>query len=84
MEKGKFLPSISSLIGFRTVDGFEAGMGPNLTLGGLGMVFGIGFTASSGKLNIPFNIVFSPSKDNEWIESGPTFSILVGFNIDTE
>ena len=28
-----------------------------------------------------FNIVFSPSKDNDWIESGPTFSILVGFNI---
>ena len=83
MEKGKFLPSISSLIGFRTVDGFEAGMGPNLTLGGLGMVFGIGFTASSGKLNMPFNIVFSPSKDNG-IESGSTFSILVGFNIATE
>jgi len=83
MEKGKFLPSISSLIGFRTVDGFEAGMGPNLTLGGLGMVFGIGFTASSGKLNMPFNIVYSPSKDNG-IESGSTFSILVGFNIATE
>ena len=83
MERGKFLPSISSLIGFRTVDGFEAGMGPNLTLGGLGMVFGIGFTASSGKLNMPFNIVFSPSKDNG-IESGSTFSILVGFNIATE
>ena len=51
---------------------------------GIGMVFGVGFTTTKGKLNIPFNIVFSPSKDNEWIESGPTFSILVGFNIDTE
>ena len=84
MERGKFLPSISSLIGFRTVEGFEAGMGPNLTLAGIGMVFGMGFTATSGKLNMPFNIVFSPSKDNDWIESGPTFSILVGFNIATE
>ena len=56
-------------------------MGPNLTLAGIGMVFGMGFTATSGKLNMPFNIVFSPSKDNDWIESGPTFSILVGFNI---
>ena len=42
MERGKFLPSISSLIGFRTVEGFEAGMGPNLTLAGIGMVFGVG------------------------------------------
>ncbi len=84
MERGKFLPSISSLIGFRTVEGFEAGMGPNLTLAGIGMVFGVGFTATSGKLNMPFNIVYSPCKDNDWIESGPTFSILVGFNIATE
>ena len=43
MERGKFLPSISSLIGLRTEEGFEK-MGPNLTLAGIGMVFGVGFT----------------------------------------
>ena len=31
MERGKFLPSISSLIGLRTIEGFEMN-GPNLTL----------------------------------------------------
>ena len=80
MERGKFLPSISSLIGFRSSEGFEMGVGPNLTLGGLGIVFGVGFTATSGKLNMPINIVFSTSKEYSWIESGPSFSILVGFN----
>ena len=84
MERGKFLPSISSLIGFRSSEGFELGLGPNLTLGGLGMVFGVGFTATSGKLNMPINIVFSPSKENSWIEAGPSFSILVGFNISSK
>ena len=81
VERGKFLPSISSLIGFRSREGFEMGVGPNLTLGGLGMVFGVGFTATNGKLNMPINIVFSPSKEYSWIESGPSLSILVGFNI---
>ena len=77
MERGRFLPSISSLVGFRSGEGFEMGAGPSLSAGGIGMVFGLGFTATSGKLNLPINFVFSPKKEN----SGAAFSILLGFNI---
>ena len=78
MERGKFLPSVNSLVGFRTIEGFELGIGPSLTLGGIGMVFGIGFTGTSGKLNIPINFVFSPKKE----DSGSAFSVLIGFNMN--
>ena len=77
MERGKFLPSISSLVGFRNDEGFEMGVGPSLSAGGIGMVFGLGFTATSGKLNLPINVVFSPKKQI----SGAAFSILLGFNM---
>ena len=77
MEKGKFLPSVTSLVGFRNGEGFEMGAGPSLSAGGIGVVFGLGFTATSGKLNLPINFVFSPKKEN----SGAAFSILLGFNM---
>lgn len=77
MEKGKFLPSVSSLVGFRSLEGFEIAAGPNLSAGGLGMVAGFGFTMTQGNLNIPINFVFSPKK--EW--SGAGFSVLIGFNM---
>ncbi len=34
MEQGQFLPSMSSIIGVRTSNGFEVGVGPNLSLMG--------------------------------------------------
>ena len=85
MERGKFLPSMSSLVGFRTLEGFEMGIGPNLSASGLGMVFGFGFTATDGKLNLPINFVFSPAKEG-WFgfDSGVSFTILLGFNISSE
>ncbi|MDG2059528.1 MAG: hypothetical protein P8J34_05190, partial [Flavobacteriales bacterium] len=55
----------------------EMGMGPSVSLGGIGMVFAFGKTVKSGELNIPINLVFSPPKDN----SGLAISILVGFNM---
>ncbi len=85
MERGKFLPSISSLVGFRTLEGFEMGIGPNISISGLGMVFGFGFTATSGKLNLPINFVFSPAKEGWFdLDSGASFSILLGFNISSK
>ena len=77
MEHGKFLPSINSIVGFRNSEGIEMGMGPSLSLGGLGMVFAFGKTIKSGELNIPINLVVSPPKE----ESGLAISILVGFNM---
>ena len=62
MEKGKFLPSVSSMVGARTASGLEFAIGPNLSLGGIAMVFGMGYNFKSGNLNIPVNIAFVPGK----------------------
>ena len=62
MEKGKFLPSASSIIGARMENGLEFGVGPNLSLAGIGMVFGVGYNFKSGNLNLPINISVIPGK----------------------
>jgi len=62
MEKGKFLPSVSSMVGARTESGLEFAVGPNLSLGGIAMVFGMGYNFKSGDLNIPVNIAFVPGR----------------------
>ena len=61
MEKGLFLPSVSSMVGARTSSGLEFALGPNLSLSGIGMVFGAGFNFKAGDLNLPVNIAFTPS-----------------------
>jgi hypothetical protein len=69
MERGKFLPSVSSLFGMRTNRGFEAALGPNLSLSGVGMVVALGITIKTPNLNIPVNLSFVPGKNqtfNEW------------------
>jgi len=63
MEQGKFLPSATSIIGARTNKGLEFGVGPNLSLSGVGMVFGVGYNFKSGKLNLPVNLVFMPGRN---------------------
>ncbi len=62
MEKGMFLPSASSIIGARMGNGLEFGVGPNLSLSGIGMVFGVGYNFKSGNLNLPVNLVFMPGR----------------------
>ena len=62
MEKGKFLPSVSSMVGARTESGLEFAVGPNLSLGGVAMVFGVGYNFRSGNLNLPVNIGFVPGR----------------------
>ena len=62
MEQGKFLPSLTSVIGIRTASGFEIGVGPNLSFAGVGMILGFGKNFKSGDLNIPVNLVFSPGR----------------------
>ena len=91
MEQGKFLPSATSIIGARTDRGMELGVGPNLSLSGIGMVFGIGYNFKSGNLNLPVNLVFMPGRNltgkiestNEEYDysSGARISIMIGFNM---
>ena len=97
MEKGLFLPSISSMVGARTSNGLEFAMGPNLSLGGIAMVFGCGYNFKSGNLNMPVNFGFVPGRKNTQdarsdyylgevtpeiqYNTGNRFSITVGFNM---
>ena len=88
MEQGLFLPSISSVIGARTSTGLEFGVGPNLSLSGVGMLFAVGHNFKSGSLNMPVNLVYMPGKDidsNKFggytYNSGARISLMVGFNL---
>lgn len=66
MEKGMFLPSISSMVGLRSDKGLEFAIGPNLSLGGLAMEIGMGYNFQFGKLNVPINILYVPSFDKTY------------------
>jgi hypothetical protein len=66
MEKGMFLPSVSSMVGVRTDKGLEFAVGPNLSLGGIAMVFGAGYNFKFGKLNVPVNIAYVPSMNKNY------------------
>ena len=70
MEKGFFLPSLSSMVGLRTGKGFEIAMGPNLSLSGVSMVFGCGYNFKVGKLNLPINIACVPSITRKYDNGG--------------
>ena len=71
MEKGMFLPSVSSMVGVRTSKGIEFAVGPNLSLGGIAMVFGAGYNFKFGELNVPVNIAYVPSMNKTYNHSGP-------------
>ncbi|MHA6248576.1 hypothetical protein ACXYMU_11605 [Pontibacter sp. CAU 1760] len=74
LEQGKFLPSLSALIGIRGAKGLEFGVGPNVSLAGAGLVMAVGTNFQSQGVNFPVNFAFAPSND------GGRFSILFGFN----
>lgn len=74
LEQGKFLPSLSALVGIRSGTGLEVGIGPNVSVSGAGLVFAAGTNFRSQGINFPVNIAFAPSKD------GARVSVLFGFN----
>lgn len=75
LEQGLFLPSFSFLVGLRTASGLEAGLGPNVSLGGAAYVVAAGLTQQYGGLNIPMNVSAVLSGE------GVRVSFLVGFNL---
>ena len=82
MESGYFLPSLTSLVGVRNSGGFEFGVGPNISLAGVGMAFSIGGNLKSGNLNFPINFAFVPPSNSIFFgETGSRFSIMLGFNM---
>ncbi|WP_310393669.1 hypothetical protein [Hymenobacter sp.] len=74
LEQGKFLPSLSGLLGIRGPKGFEVGVGPNLTPLGANLVLALGTSFRSNGINFPVNLAVVPGN------GGARISLLVGFN----
>jgi len=66
MEKGMFLPSVSSMVGLRNSKGIEFTVGPELSLGGLAMLIGAGYNFKFGDLNVPVSITYVPSQNRTY------------------
>jgi hypothetical protein len=75
LDQGVVLPSVSWLVGLRTREGTEIGVGPNVTPVGVGLAFAAGMTLRAGIMNVPMNIAVVPSK------VGTRVSFLTGFNM---
>ncbi|GAB3292898.1 hypothetical protein ACFQT0_06365 [Hymenobacter humi] len=74
LEQGKFLPSLSGLLGIRGAKGFEFGVGPNLSPLGGSIVLAMGTSIQSNGVNFPINLAVVPGS------SGVRVSLLMGFN----
>jgi hypothetical protein len=75
LDQSVLLPSLSWMVGVRTRDGAEFGVGPNVTPAGTALVLATGFTFRTGAMNIPLNAAVVPSK------AGTRFTLLSGFSL---
>ncbi len=75
MDQGVALPSLSWLVGLRTREGTEFGIGPNVTPAGVALAVAAGVTIRAGVLNVPINVAVVPSS------AGLRVSFLTGFNM---
>ena len=75
LDQGVIIPSLNWLVGLRTREGAEFGIGPNFTPAGVGLVLAAGVTFRAGPLNVPMNFAVVPSK------SGVRVSVLTGFTL---
>ena len=77
LEQSLAIPSLSWLVGFRTKEGAEFGLGPNLTPSGVALAVAGGVTFRAGAVNIPLNVAVVPSR------AGVRVSMLTGFSFRT-
>jgi len=75
LDQSVVLPSVSWIVGMRTRDGAEFGIGPNITPNGTALVLATGMTFRAGVVNIPVNVAVVPSRD------GTRVTILSGFSL---
>ena len=75
LDQGVALPSLSWLVGLRTANGTEFGVGPNITPVGVSLALAAGTTVRAGFLNIPLNVAVVPSS------AGMRVSFLTGFSL---
>lgn len=75
LDQGVAIPSLSWLVGLRTKEGAEFGVGPNVTPAGAALVVSAGVTFRAGVLNIPMNFALVPTK------AGTRVTVLTGFTM---
>jgi hypothetical protein len=75
MDQGVTIPSLNWLVGVRTQEGAEFGIGPNLTPAGVALAMSAGVTIRTGAINVPLNFAVVPSKN------GVRVSMLTGFTL---
>lgn len=75
LDQGLLLPSLNWMVGLRTRDGAEFGIGPNVSPAGVALALAAGVTFRAGVLNIPMNFAVVPSKE------GMRVSMLTGFTL---
>jgi len=75
LEQDVVIPSFTWMVGLRSRDGLELGIGPNVTPGGVALAMAAGVTVRAGVVNVPVNVAVVPSK------VGTRVSILTGFNM---
>ena len=73
LDQGVAIPSLSWMVGIRTKEGAEFGIGPNITPGGVALALAAGVTFRAGVVNVPMNFAIVPSK------YGTRVSVLTGF-----
>jgi len=73
LDQGTVIPSLSWLVGLRTPEGAEFGVGPNVTPAGVALAISAGVTFRAGALNVPMNFAIVPTK------AGTRVSMLTGF-----
>ncbi len=75
LDQGVAIPSLTWLVGVRTPEGAEFGVGPNITPAGVALALSAGVTFKTGGLNVPMNFAVVPTK------VGTRVSILTGFTM---
>ena len=75
LDQGVTIPSFSWLVGLRTREGAEIGVGPNVTPAGVALVVAAGVTMRAGPLNVPMNFAIVPTK------AGTRMTVLTGFTL---
>jgi hypothetical protein len=74
LDQGLAIPSLTWLVGMRTANGSEFGVGPNIGIGGVSLALAAGTTIRTGFLNVPMNVAVVPSRN------GMRISFLTGFS----
>jgi hypothetical protein len=75
LDQSVAIPSLSWLVGLRTREGAEFGVGPNVTPAGVALAVAAGVTFRAGVLNVPMNFAVVPTK------VGTRVTVLTGFTM---